>query len=143
MDYFLAMESQIVNPVKRANRRYFIEFGVAMVAYVVVIFASRWLLRGPMEHAAGGWQIAIAVLPVILVVLVFAAVVRLLRATDELSRQICVDSLAIAGGVTALLAVTYGLIEGGRLPHLSAWWTYVTFMATWGVASLFVQRRYR
>jgi len=137
------MAEKIVNPVKRAARRYFIEFGLAMAVYVVVIFLSRWLLHGPMRHASEAWQIAIALLPMIPVLGVFAAVVRLLRRTDELSRQICVDSLALAGGATALLAVTYGLIEGGRLPPLSAWWTYVTFMTAWLVATFFVRRRYQ
>ena len=39
--------------------------------------------------------------------------------------------------------MTYGLIEGGRFPHLSAWWTYVTFMAAWLIATLVVRRRYQ
>ena len=137
------MASKVINPMKRVARRYFIEFGVAMAAYVVAIFVSRWLLRGPMQQAGDGWQIAIALTPLVPVLFVFAAVVRVLRRTDELSRQICVDSLAIAGGATALLAVTYGLIEGGRFPHLSAWWTYVTFMAAWLIATFVVRRRYQ
>jgi hypothetical protein len=137
------VDTNIVNPVKRATRRYFIEFGVSMAAYVVVIFVSRWLLRGPLQHASDGWQIAIALLPIVPTLFVFAAIVRVLRGIDELSRQVCVDSLAIAGGATALMAVTYGLIEGGRFPYLSAWWTYTTFMTAWLVATFFVRRRYR
>ena len=137
------MDAKITNPVSRATRRYFVEFSAAMVAYVVVITLSRWLLRGPLQHAGDRWQIAIAVLPVIPVLCLLVAVVRLLRGTDELYRQICVDSLAIAGGATALIAVTYGLIEGDRVPHLSAWWTYVTFMTAWLIATFFVRRRYR
>ena len=136
------MGTPIDNPVKRAMSRYLVEFSVAMAAYVVVIWLSRWLLRGPLEHAGDGWQIAVAVLPVVPVLFLLVAVVRLLRGTDELYRRICIDSLAIAGGATALIAVTYGLIEG-PLPHPSAWWTYVTFMTAWAVATVIVRRRYR
>src|SRR5580692_9831432 len=122
------MAVKMINPVKRVARRYYIEFGVSMAAYVAVIFVRHWLLHGPMRHANHRWQIAIALLPVIPIIFVFAAIVRLVRGTDELYRRVCVDSLALAGGATALIAVTYGLIEGDYFPHLSAWWTYATFM---------------
>ena len=110
---------------------------------MVVMAASRNLLHGRLRDASDGWQIAVAVMPIIPTLFMFIAIVRLIRRTDEFHRQVCVDSLAIAGGATALLAVTYGLIEGGRFPHLSAWWTYSTFMIAWLIASFFVQRRYR
>ena len=137
------MVANTVNPVKRACRRYILEFGASMTAYVAVVWVRNWLLYRPMHHASERWQIAVALLPFIPVVFVFAAVVRLLRGTDELYRRIIVDSLAIAGGATALLAVTYGLIESDHFPHLSAWWTYSTFMVAWIVAQFFVRRRYR
>jgi hypothetical protein len=139
MGYILRM----INPVQRVARRYYVEFGISMAAYVAGIMGSRMLLHGPMRHAEPGWQVAIAVVPVVPVVFVLAAVVRLVRSTDELCRQILVDSLAIAGGATALIAVTYGLIEGERFGHLSAWWTYTTFMVAWGIATIFVRRRYQ
>jgi hypothetical protein len=137
------MAAQPVNPVKRSRQRFGIEFGFWMAAYVGVIWGSRWLLRGPMRQASEGWQIAVALLPIVPVAFVFAATVRFVRGMDEFYRRIYVDSFAIAGGVTALLAVTYGLIENKHFPSLSAWWTYVTFMVAWGIAVFFVERRYR
>jgi len=137
------MEKKIVNPATRACRRYNVEFGVAMATYLLAVYVSRKLLYGPMQHTNEGWQLTIALLPLIPVILMFAAIIRLVRGTDELLRRIIVDSLAIAGGMTALLAVTYGLIEGDRRPHLSAWWTYSTFMIAWLIATFFVRRRYR
>jgi hypothetical protein len=142
--YSLGMSDEIVNPVKRAKRRYFIEFGLSMLAYLGVLWFRNWLLSGPPQSALPDkWQIAIALLPVIPVAFVLAAIVRLVRRTDEFYRRITVDSLAIAGGATAFLAATYGFIEGGTFPHLSAWWTYSTFMVAWLIASFFVRRQYR
>jgi hypothetical protein len=110
-----------------------------MVAYVIVVFLSRW-----MWHTANGpWQTVIALLPMIPAVFVFVSIVRYLLATDELRRRIAVDSLALAGGATALIAVTYGLIEGEGLPRPSAWWTYAAFMVSWMVSGYFVRRRYQ
>ena len=74
---------------------------------------------------------AIALLPLLPSIFGFVAIVRLVLATDELQRRIIVNSLALAGGATALLAVTYGLIEGDDIPNPSAWCTYVVFMVSW------------
>jgi hypothetical protein len=137
------MLGNTVNPVERVMRRYYVEFAAAMAAYVAVILLRHWLLHGPMRQADARWQLPVALLPLIPTLFVFAAIVRLVRRTDELFRRICIESLALAGGATALAAVTYGLIEGGQLPRLSAWWTYATFMVAWLVAISFVRRQYR
>jgi len=76
-------------------------------------------------------------------VFVFVSIVGYLLATDELVRRVAVDSLALAGGATALVAVTYGLLEGDGLPRPSAWWTYGVFMVSWIISSYFAWRRYR
>jgi hypothetical protein len=114
-----------------------------MAGYVAVMLMRGWLLHGPMRQASQPAQLAVALLPIIPTAFLFAAIVRLVRGTDELFRRITIESLALAGGATALLAVTYGLIEGDRVPRLSAWWTYCVFMSAWIVASFFVRRRYR
>jgi hypothetical protein len=137
------MMNEPTNPAKWAMRRYLMEFGLSMAAYVGVMLVSRMLLEGPMHHAANGWQLLVALSPLVTVIFVFIAIVRWVMGTDEMMRRICVNSLAIAGGATALLAVTYGLIEGDSLPRLSAWWTYGTFMMAWLIATFFVRRHYR
>jgi len=127
------------NPAVNACRCYYWHFGASISAYVIVIFFSRWLW-----HSVNGpWRTVVALLPIIPVIFIFASVVRFLLATDELQRQIVVNSLALAGGATALLAVTYGLLECDGLPRLSAWWTYAVFMSSWIVAAYFVRRRYQ
>ncbi len=125
------------NPAVRAGRRYALEFGVSMAAYVVAIFLSRLLWHS----ASGPWRTVVALAPVIPVVLLVAAMARYLGGTDELQRRKLVDSLALAGGATALIALAYGLVEGEGLPRPSAWWTFATLMVCWAVSAVFVQRR--
>jgi len=139
--YIHAMDQKI-NPTTQAYRRYTWEFGASMLGYIVVIILSRMLLHS-LTTPPDRWQFAVALLPLIPVIFVFVAIVRLLLATDELQRRVYVNSLAIAGGVTALLAVTYGLIESEQFPPLSAWWTYSVFMISWLIATFFVRRSYR
>jgi hypothetical protein len=128
-----------VNPANQAGRRYAVEFGVSIVAYVIVIFLSRLLWHA----ASGGWQVAIALVPLVPIAFVVAAMARYLGGTDELQRRKIVDSLALAGVATALLALSYGLMEGEGLPRPSAWWTYATFMVSWIGAAFFVSRRFQ
>jgi hypothetical protein len=143
IDDIWAMATTPINPVRQAVRRYFIEFAISMTAYVATIWVSRSLLYGPMRTASPGWQYVVALLPLVPILLVFAAVVRYMLGVDELIRRMQVDSLALAGGATALIAAGYGLIEGDYAPKLSAWWTFVTFMMAWLIASFFVRRRYQ
>jgi len=129
------------NPTAQARRAYFWEFSISMVAYVLAIILTRDYLNT--HKLDDTWRTLVAVLPIIPVIFVFIAIVRFVRATDELQRQIIVNSLALAGGATALLAVTYGLIEGEGFPFISAWWTYSVFMTSWIIAAFFVCRHYR
>jgi len=127
------------NPTALANRRYVLQLVVCMLAYVAVLVPAMWLLNHGIE---GALKVAVAIAPVVPVAFVFLAVLRYFAATDEFQRRLMVESLAIAGGITALLAVTYGFLENAGLPYLSTWWTYTAFMAAWLIARLFVSRTY-
>jgi hypothetical protein len=127
------------NPTTAAQRRYYVEFTLAILAYTVVLIGTRVAfrdVRGPAEFAA-------AIAPAIPLIFVFVACVRWLRGTDEFNRKIIVESLAIAGGVTAMLAATYGFLEIDLLPRPSAWCTWIAFMSIWLIASLVLRLRYR
>ncbi len=141
--YFPRMDTLPPNPTRRAFRRYLLEFSLAMAAYVATIFLSRWLLRGPLRTTPEPWASALALLPLLSVIALFLATFRLVLATDEFQRRIYIESFAIAGGATALLAITYGLLEGEHFPHLSAWWTYTAFMLAWLLATFILRWRYR
>lgn len=119
------------NPTTQAQRRYYREFAIAIVAYVVVLWASVYGLK---HGVVGAAKYAVAVVPAIPLAGVFIAIVRWLRATDEYQRQSTITALAIAGGLTALIQVTYGFLETTGLPNMSVWVSYVIFMATWGIA---------
>lgn len=128
------------NPTDLARRRYFLELGGAFAAYAIVLVASLHILK---QGTPEPWRAIVAVSPVIPMALVFIAVVRFMLASDELQRQIQLESLALAAGATAMLAVTYGFLEGVGFPHLSTWFTYVCVMVVWGLSVPFVTRRYK
>jgi len=131
--------NNMTNPAIRAVRRYYCEFSVSAIAYVITILLSRTYYN----QVPTQWQALVALVPIIPVVFVFIAIVRFVNGTDEMQGRIIVNSLALAGGATALLAATYGLLEGDILPPPSAWLTYITFMVSWLIAGLYVRCRYQ
>jgi hypothetical protein len=127
------------NPATQAQRRYLLEFTLAIVAYMAVLVGTRYFFR----NVIGPLETVLALLPMVPVIFVFIAVLRFLAGTDEFQRRIVVDSLAIAGGATALIALTYGFVEGDPLPRPSAFWTWTVFMVLWLISSFVLRLRYR
>ncbi|MBV8153837.1 MAG: hypothetical protein JO192_09330 [Candidatus Eremiobacteraeota bacterium] len=113
---------------------------VVTAAYVIVLFASVETLK---HLSAGPLHYVVALLPLVPVALLVPIVVRYLRETDEFERRLQTESLAIAGGVTAMVAVTYGFLEVGGMPHPSAWWTWCVLTISWAIARPIVGRYYR
>jgi Na+/proline symporter len=125
------------NPTTLARRRYIREFTIAIVAYIVILAASVYGLNHGVEGFA---KYLVAVVPAIPLAGVFMAAVRWLQATDEYQRRTTITALAIAGGLTALICVTYGFLENAGLPKMSVWISYLIFMSIWGIATPVVQR---
>jgi hypothetical protein len=115
-------------------------FGLAMLAYLMVLVGSVTVLQ---ENGNAPWRYYIAVLPVLPAGLVIYLFVRALRHLDELQKRIQTQAFGFSFGVTALVTFTYGFLEGVGLPHLN--WTYVLpLMAVfWGLGTAFFTLRYR
>jgi len=127
------------NPTDIAKRQYKIRFWIAMGTYLVTL----WPVIEAVKHAAGPWKIALSLTPLIPVAAIFIFAVQMIAGVDELERQIHLEALAIAAGVTAMLSVTYGFLEVAGLPNPSAWFTYAVVMLTWALATPFVARKYK
>ena len=128
-----------MNPTDRAKRQYTMRFWLAMAAYVAIVIP----VSNAAAHTTGSLRIALALTPLIPIAVLFISCVVMIRSIDELERQIHVEALAIAAGITALLSVTYGFLEVARFPRPSAWFTYGVLMAAWAIATPFVSRRYK
>jgi hypothetical protein len=123
-----------------AGRRYLVEFGGAMTAYVLVLLSTAWVLN---TYPEGSWRYAVGVLPVLPVLLLLWAVQRAIARMDELQRRVQLEGVAFAFAATGALTFTYGFLEGVGLPHLS--WTLVLplMFALWGAGVALAGRRYR
>ncbi len=114
---------------REAKRRYFLELGGAMALYLAGI-AGPLSLAEPLE---AGWMrtllLIAAVIPVFVTVWVIA---RQFGRTDEFVRLRAFEGIAFAGGITAGLALTYGLLETVGFPKLSMFWVWASMGFFWG-----------
>lgn len=117
-----------------------IEFGLAMLAYLMVLVGSVTVVQA---NSNADWRYFVAVLPVAPAGFVIWLFVRALGRLDELQRRIQMEAFGFALGTTALVTFGYGFLEGVGMPHLS--WTYVLpLMAVlWGVGTAIFAWRYR
>ncbi|HET7569990.1 MAG TPA: hypothetical protein VFK96_05320 [Gammaproteobacteria bacterium] len=125
----------------QVERRHKIELSVSLVLYAIVLVGSIEFLKQEPPAAA---RIALALAPVVPIVLVIWSSFRHITSVDELQRRIHTESLAIAAGGTAFFGLTYSFLEGDAgFPHLPAWWAWVSIGFIWAVASLVLRRHYR
>ena len=117
-----------------------IEFGLAMLAYLMVLVGSITVLQA---NPNASWRYFVAVLPVAPAALALSIFVRALTRLDELQKRIQMQSFGFSLGATALLTFGYGFLEGVGMPHLS--WTFVLpLMAIlWGIGTAIFTIRYR
>ncbi|EIL98843.1 hypothetical protein [Rhodanobacter thiooxydans] len=131
--------------MRAVHKRYLREFLPAMLAYVVLIVLSGLLLP---KTAGLPWRVALALLPLLPIVLAIRAMVRVLRDQDELERRIDLESFAIAAMATGFGFFSFGLllladvgwqVRGGAV----AIWVMPCLFVTFGLAKLLVVWRYR
>ena len=128
---------------KSLLRRYYRDMGWAMGAYVAVMLVWKRLL----EMVNDTWlRVVVALLPALLVVWVMRAFVRYVRDSDEMQRRIELES----GSVAALL-VSAGYMAAGFLQtadlisipgKVAMLWVFPSLCFTYGIAKVFISRRY-
>ena len=122
---------------KAALRRYHRHLGIAMVAYVVSLFAVITVVER--TEPALPLAVALAALPALAVVGALWAVWTYLREMDEVARHFTTRSMVF--GAFAVLAVsgTWGLLEMivEELPRIGIFWALPIFFAAMGVSLCF------
>jgi hypothetical protein len=93
--------------IKKAKRRYKFEMLGAMALYIAVVFAAKIASRGMEESVA---LTALALAPVLPMVLAGAAFFRFFTNMDERDRRISADAAALALAIGILTAMTLGFL---------------------------------
>lgn len=125
------------------TRRYYREFAPPMSAYFVVMLAWKPLLRG-IDVA---WlRVIVALLPALLVILALRATARYVRDSDEMQRRIELESVGIAAGTISAGYMTAGFLQSAKMIDVGATsamlWVFPALCLCYGVAKIFIARRY-
>ena len=126
------------------HRRYLREFLPPMLAYVVVLFLSLWLLN----RIDGPWGLraVIALLPALPIALGLRAIVRYIRDADEMQRRIELEAVSIATACIAMLYMSAGFLQLAKVIDISAGvamiWMFPLICLGYGLAKIVVSQRY-
>lgn len=114
------------------NRRYVIHFGGAMLAYMVVLFASVWALT---RYEMGEWLAgAVALTPMLPALYALHAFVIRYRTMDEFQRRIVGESILWSAGIVGFATFGYGFLHGATsVPPLNPIWILPAIIAGYGV----------
>lgn len=126
------------------RRRYLREFLPPMLAYVLVLFASLWLLKRLPEPGLARGLVALA--PVLPIALALRAIVRYIRDVDELQQRIELEAVSIATALVSLLYLAGGFLQLAGVIDVSAGiamiWMFPLVCFAYGITKAIVARRY-
>jgi hypothetical protein len=126
-----------------ATRRYLKRFVPTMIAYFVALFGANWAMET--WHPAGAPLVALAILPALPIVGVIGVIgLYIIEERDEYLRAQAVQGMLIGLGFMLALASVWGFLEeAGAVPHVKAYWAFVTWCAGWGIAQCVLRLRER
>lgn len=128
-------------PMREPQRRYLREFMPAMIAYFIILFSIIPMLKH--VHTAP-LKALLALLPVVPIVFVMRAVLRLLQGSDELEQKQQLEAISIAAMTVTLLSFAAAFLQTvDLLPIKNPLMLVLPAMfGTYGVALLWVRHKY-
>ncbi len=131
-----------MSKTRSIHQRYQREFWPAMVAYIVIMFAL-WPLLSQVHSEL--LKIVLALLPVVPLLLVVRAMVRLVLGSDELEQRTHLIGLAIAATVVSALSLVGGFLAAADIITLDGAvliWVWPTLAVVYAVGRAWASRRY-
>lgn len=129
---------------KRLSRRYQREVWPAMAAYVLSMLVWKRVL-GMVD--ATWLKAVVALAPALFVLWVMRAFVRYVRDSDEMQRRIELESGSIAGLLVSGLYLALGFLQTADLidipSKVAMIWVFPLLCMVYGIAKIFIARRYQ
>lgn len=127
----------------RLRRRYARELLLSMGAYLLVLFASIWLLK---RVDAPPLRVVLALAPVLPIGFAVRAMVRYVRDADEMQQRIELEAISIATAFVSMLYMTGGFLQSARLVQVpgdvAMIFVFPLVCFGYGIVKALVARRY-
>ncbi len=128
--------------MKEWQKTYLRRFWGGMIGYMITLPLSLVLLQTG-RAGEGIGRFIVAIIPVVPLAYAMMASVNNVQRMDEMQRRIHFEAVVIAILVTGAFTFTYGLLEINELvPRLPMITVAPIMIASWGIASYFVSRKY-
>lgn len=144
----ILLSSKLDSTIMRsAHRHYLKTFIPAMLGYVLVLFGSILILKKIGMDAPLYLRAILSLAPVIPIIFVCLALIRFLRDSDELERQIELEAIALSGLFTGVIFLCLGFLANSKIIYLDgagvAIWVFPSLFGLYGIAKCIASRRYR
>ena len=125
---------------RKAGIAYSIRFTVGAVLYSVGVLVG---LRWARSMEGDPWRFALALLPMVGVVICAWAMMRLAREADEMQARKVMEALVISAAGTVITSIAYSFLEEVGAPRVSLIWVSAIWAFFFGVGMLWSTWRYR
>lgn len=129
---------------RRVARQYVRDMGSAALAYVVVLVGSVYVVR---HLAPPQWLAAVlALASAAPALLMMRAYLRRLQGLDEFQRRVEMEAMVVAAAIVGFASFSYGFLQSfAGFPRFddALLWVFPALCFVWGVAQVFVRRRYQ
>ena len=125
-----------------STKRYFRDMALSGSLYVACVIVAALLIRH--AHVPQWAAVVLAILPTAPAVMMLRAYLAHVAALDEFQRRLQTEGLIVAAGVVVFGTFAYGFLEEwANAPHLSLIWIFPIFSFVFGIAHMFIRRRYK
>ncbi len=121
------------------SKRYLKEFGGSMLAYVLVVVVTMYLLNAFPEAS---WRPLAALLPVLPVIFALMAVIRGVKELDELQQRVQLMAVSASFIISGTLTLAYGFLELAGAPPLNTLFIFPAMVMLWGICTSIFSRSY-
>jgi UDP-N-acetylmuramyl pentapeptide phosphotransferase/UDP-N-acetylglucosamine-1-phosphate transferase len=124
--------------MKTQNKKYLLQMTVGGVAYLLGIWALNRFYPETPQHKY--WLILLPLLPIIYMTTAF---VRVVSEMDEMKRKIVTEALAFSGVATSSTCFSYLFLRDMGAPEFHAQWAFYIAWIYYFIGYFFSWRRYK
>jgi hypothetical protein len=133
--------------MRKAHHQYLKTLIPAMLAYLVVLFASVLILKQIGSAAPVSLRACLALAPVVPIIFVCQSMIRFLQNCDELERKIELEAIAMSCLFNGIIFLALGFLASAKIIFLDgglvAIWVFPALCGLYGATKCITSWRYR
>ena len=121
------------------DKRYTLHFLLTMLVYAILLVVVASLVKA---NPAMPMRFALVLVPLIPGIYATRLISRQLSTMDELQKRIHLEAFGLAFAGTALIALTFGMLDYVGVEQLNGAWYVSIMLFLWGIGQFIAGRKY-